>query len=77
MSKYKNVAGACAAVLCLAMGSTQTQARASADLIENITAVIASQSLCGFTVNQEMLLIVMGNADVSPNDLKAGGLYGN
>ncbi len=67
---------ACTGLLLIPISSGLAQARASSDVIENITSVIASQSLCSFNVNQDMLLAVMGNAGVTPADLQAGGLYG-
>jgi hypothetical protein len=64
-----------AGLLFTAIGSTQAQARASASFIENITSVLAAQSLCGFTVNKDVLLTVMSNEGISPTDLQVGGMY--
>jgi hypothetical protein len=53
----------------------ETQAAARGGIIENVTAVIASQSICGFAVNQNLLLLTMEAGNVSPADLQTGGKY--
>jgi uncharacterized protein (DUF342 family) len=50
-------------------------AGAKENIVENATAAAASEKICGFKVNQDVLLITMQAVGVSPKDLRADGMY--
>jgi uncharacterized protein (DUF342 family) len=50
-------------------------AGAKENIVENATAAAAAEKICGFKVNQEVLIVIMQAVGVSPTDLRAGGMY--
>lgn len=63
--------------LCLALvfGSTGVAKSDPNDAIENVAAIAASQNVCGFNANEEMVEVAIRSLIGDPRDIKEGGRY--
>lgn len=55
--------------------ATQAETLQEANFLENIVALQVAQDVCGYTINHDMLGIVMTELDIQAEDLGPGGRH--
>jgi hypothetical protein len=75
MSAFRFVPNILSAAAFFMASTSVAQTAPQANVIENVVAVMAAQSYCGQTVNQQMLEVVLASSGLRPEDLSSGGKY--
>ena len=70
-----NIRFICAACFVVVIGSTGVAESDPNDAIENVAAIAASQDMCGFDANEEMVEVAIRSLIGDPRDVQEGGRY--